>query len=105
MWESRVLCGISKGGGNRGKVGFGHFHDFPGPPFPQQECARPRGCWCSAIRPESQNDGQYQELVHRFPKSRVECILLQIVVQSHFFTSGSSSTCGSRRSTAPAKTR
>jgi hypothetical protein len=35
MWESRVLCGISKRGGNGGKVGVGLFHGFHGAPFPQ----------------------------------------------------------------------
>jgi len=35
MWESRVCCGISKRGGNGGKVGVGLFHGFQGASFPQ----------------------------------------------------------------------
>jgi hypothetical protein len=35
MWESRVRCGISKRGGNGGKVGVGLFHGSHGASFPQ----------------------------------------------------------------------
>lgn len=35
MWESRVLCGISKRSGNGGKVGVGLFHGFHGAAFAQ----------------------------------------------------------------------
>ena len=38
MWKSRVFCGISKRGGNGGKVAltFGLFHGFHGASFPQR---------------------------------------------------------------------
>ena len=38
MWKSRAFCGISKRGGNGGKVAlaFGLFHGFHGASFPQR---------------------------------------------------------------------
>jgi hypothetical protein len=72
MWESRVRCGISKRGGNGGKVGVGLFHGSHGASFPQPSS----GFWAILARmpslgttggsiPHFQNPRQ----MHIFPDS------------------------------------
>src|ERR1700694_3786601 len=64
MWESRVRCGISKRGGNGGKVGVGLFHGSHGASFPQPSS----GFWAILARMSSLGTLEVQFLIFQNPR-------------------------------------
>src|SRR5450755_4173914 len=84
MWESRVLCGISKRGGNGGKVGVGLFHGSRGASFPQPS----PGFWAIWLecRPWAQLEVQF--LIFR---TRDRCTFFQILAESPILREGPTS--------------
>src|SRR6202022_4042622 len=64
MWESHVRCGISKRGGNGGKVGVGLFHGSHGASFPQPRS----GFWAISARMSSLGTLEVQFLIFQNPR-------------------------------------
>src|ERR1700694_5012099 len=76
MWESRVRCGISKRGGNGGKVGVGLFHRSHRASFPQPSS----GFWAILARMPSL--GTTGGSIPPFFRIRDRCTFFQILAES-----------------------